>query len=69
MKTTLIPRIPVTSPDTTTVISAKLTLELLITLKSRTGWYKVDDLALDLLVDLNLFHLRDVNLSAGGKCS
>lgn len=69
MKTTLISRIPVTSSNTATVISAKLTLELLITLKSRTRQYKVDDLALELLVDLNLFHLRKVNLSAGGRCS
>lgn len=54
MKTTLTPRIPVTSSDATIVISAKLTLELLITLKSRTGWYKVDDLAIEFLVDLKL---------------
>lgn len=69
VKTTLTPRIPVTSSNTATVISAKLTLELLTTLKSRTRQYKVDDLALELLVDLNLFHLRKVNLSAGGRCS
>lgn len=69
VKTTLTPRIPVTSLNTVTVISAKLTLELLITLKSRTRRYKVDYLALELLVDLSLFHLRKVNLSAVGKCS